>query len=179
MALAEPQHPEEIEAAQRAEKAKRLTHTHGAVWPDGRVTQHYCPPPDKGMVGRERGDVPLIWVNGAVQVTERWRKEGVRLLSEVCRDDGLPELYQRWRNAIALQGKVKITNHLELYPPTVLRLRREHSTGYQEGVVFDASTGEMVQATDAAKGDRIAGLLDASGVGRPDPSEKPAKAAKS
>lgn len=171
MALAEPQHPEEIEAAQRAEKAKRLAHTHGVVWPDGRVTQHYCPPPDKGLVGQERGDVPAIWINGSVQVTERWRKEGVRLLSDVCREDGVPELYKRWRDAIALAGKVKISNHLELYPPTVLRLRREHASGYQEGVVFDAATGKLVPSTDATKNDRVAGLLDASGVGRPDPSD--------
>lgn len=168
MSLTSPSHPEEIEAAKSKAKELRRQHTHGAVWPDGRVTEHFCPPPppNGGMVGPQSGDVPLVHMNGSVQVAFRWQKRGVRLLKDICDEDGVPELYQRWRDAILHRGKVEIRNYTAMYPPTVHRLRRESETGHREDMVFDGECG-LVKATPDAVANRVADLVDSAGIGRP------------
>jgi len=177
MSLAAPKHEEEIEAQKAAQEAKRLAHTYGAVWKDGRVTAHFVEPPKKGeIVGKQSGDVPLVWINGSVQVTERARKMGVRLFAEVCASDGCPEKADRWREAMRHAGKVAIRNVDELYPPTVHRLRREAATGVKEGMVYDASVGELVPATEDAMITRVAELAESAGIGTP--TREDAKAAK-
>lgn len=166
MSLAAPRHAEDIEEAKKLQAESRRRHTHGAVWPDGRVTEHHCPPPEKGVVGLQRGDVPLLWINGEVQVVARWAKRGVRLLSDVCKQDGVPERYLLWRDAITHRGKVAIRNYEALYPPTVHKLRRESAAGVSEDMVFDGVLG-LVPATPENMASRVADLAESAGVGRP------------
>lgn len=162
-----PKHAEEIEEAKRLEAQLRRDNTHAAVWPDGRVTEHFCPPPPNGVVGMQQGDCPLLWVNGSVQVVERWRKKGVRLFDDVCRDDGRPELIERRRSAALHRGKVEIRDYISLYPPTVLRLRRESESGVSSDMIFDSSSGELVKATPEIRANRVADLVESAGLGRP------------
>lgn len=171
MSLAEPKHPEAIEESKRISEALRRAHTHGAMWPDGRITEHFCPPPEKGVIGHQSGDTPLLWMNGRVQVVDRWARKGVRLFEDVCASDGVPELYPRWREAIAHRGKISIRNYTALYPPTVHRLRRESETGHREDVVFDGEQG-LIKATPDAVANRVADLVDSAGIGRPTKADR-------
>ena len=91
MSLAEPKHAEEIEAAKAAEKARRHRFTVGYVLPNGIVQAIVALPPEKGLIGKQRGDVPVVWINGAAQVTERHAAKGGKLLKEICEADGCPE----------------------------------------------------------------------------------------
>lgn len=178
MSLAEPKHEEEIEQAHAARKARRLRYTVGLVYPNGMVQSVVCYPPEKGILGQQKGDCPAIWMNGRAQITERWEKKGVRLLEDVCKADGCPEKYTRWREVIALGGKAEIRNVDDLYPPTVHRLRREAETGLVEGQIYDAATGQMIAVTPETMAKRVAELTDAAGIGRPtDDDRKAAKKA--
>lgn len=171
-----PMHAEEIEGKQSRERAERLRHTHGYVDASGDVSMHVVLPPEKGMLGQQKGDHPLLWMNGSVQVTDRHRKMGGRLLAEVCAADGCPEKYEMWKRAIGFRGKVEIRNYLDLYPPTVLKLRRESAAGVTLDQVFDAAVGGLVPVTEDVKARRVADLLDGAAVGRPTPEDR--KAAK-
>lgn len=176
MSMAEPKHAEEIEQAKAAQKARKLKYTVGYVLPNGIVQAVVALPPDKGLIGKQRGDVPVLWINGAAQVTERHAKLGGKLLQDICNEDGCPEKYKRWHDVIAYGGKIEVRNVEEIYPPTVMRMRREASRGTVEGMIYDATTGSLVPATEDAKASRVAELADAAGVGRPSPSDRQPKA---
>lgn len=171
-----PTHPEEVEQAEARERAESIRHMYGYVDKSGDVSIHIVKPPAKGPIGPQRGDSPLLWLNGAVQVVERHQKLGGRLLRDICIADGCPEKYDRWLKAVSLRGKVEIRNVEDLYPPTVHRLRRENASGVSLDMVFDAATGELVKSTDSSKAARVAELLDGAGVGKPTAEDR--KAAK-
>lgn len=177
MSLAEPKHAEEIEQAKAANKARKLKYTVGVVYPNGIVQAIVALPPDKGLIGKQRGDIPVLWINGAAQVTERHQAGGVQLLEDICKADGCPEKYKRWHDVIAYGGKVEVRNVEEVYPPTVMRMRRDAQRGTVEGMIYDAARGQLVPATDDAKAKRIAELADSAGLGRPTAEDR--KAAKS
>lgn len=176
MSSTAPKHEEEIEQANAREREEAMRHTYGYVDASGDVSMHVVLPPAKGPIGMMKGDCPLLWMNGSVQVVDRHAKLGGRLLSDMCKDDGVPELYARWKRAIDLRGKVEIRNYLDLYPPSVLARRAKHASGVSTDMVFDASTGELVKVTEDKKAERTAALLDSAGVGRPTPEDR--KAAK-
>jgi len=176
MSSTAPKHEEEIEQANKREREEAMRHTYGYVSACGNVSMHVVLPPAKGPIGLQKGDCPLLWMNGSVQVVDRHQKLGGRLLSDMCKEDGVPELYERWKRAIDLRGKVAIKNYLELYPPSVLARRARNAAGVSVDMVFDAATGELVPATEDKKAERVAGLLDDAGVGRPTPADR--KAAK-
>lgn len=176
-----PLPPEEIEKQQARERAEAIRHTYGYVNATGNVSQHVVLPPKNGeKLGTEKGDCPLLWINGSVQVVDRHKKLGGRLLEEVCITDLGPEKgaakYAMWKQAISHRGKVAIRNYLDLYPPTVLRLRAEAHSGVALDMVFDAAQGGLVKATEEVMASRVAGLLDGAGVGRPTADDR--KAAK-
>lgn len=179
-----PLPPEEIEKQQARERAEAIRHTYGYVNATGNVSQHVVLPPKNGeKMGLEKGDCPLLWMNGRVEVVERHRRMGGRLLEEICISDLGKEQgeakYALWKQAISYRGKVAIKNVLELYPPTVLRLRAESASGVALDMVFDAAQGGLVKATEEAMASRVAGLLDGAGVGRPTETDrKSAKEAK-
>lgn len=167
----------DIESLAAIEREEKLRHVYGYVDASGDVSEHIVLPPKKGgVIGAQKGDCPLLWVNGSVQVVDRHKKLGGQLLRDICVADGVPELYERWRKAVSLRGKVAIKNVDELYPPTVHRLRRQSASGVELDMVFDASTGELVKATEDRKAERVAALLDGTGVGRPTAEDR--KAAK-
>lgn len=172
MSTTVPKHPEEIEAAEKALAAEELRHTYGYVDKTGDVSHHVVFPPDKGPIGKQKGDCPLLWLNGSVQVVDRHKKMGGQLLEDMCKADGVPELYPRWKQAISLRGKVPIKNVLSLYPPSVLALRAQNAAGESIDKVFDAATGELVEATEDKKAARVAELLDAAGAGKPTPQDR-------
>jgi len=176
MSSTAPKHEEEIEQANAREREEALRHTYGYVDAGGDVSMHVVLPPTKGPIGMQKGDAPLLWMNGKVQVVERHAKMGGRLLSEMCAEDGVPELYARWKRAIDLRGKVEIKNYLSLYPPSVLARRAKTAAGASIDMVFDASTGELVKATEDKKAERVAALLDSTGAGKPTADDR--KAAK-
>jgi hypothetical protein len=165
-------HEEEIEQANKREREEAIRHTYGYVDASGDVSIHVVLPPKSGVVGLQRGDCPLLWVNGSVQVVARHQKLGGRLLRDVCIADGCPEKYAMWLKAVSMRGKVEIKNVLDLYPPTVLRLRKQAATGVSLDMVFDGATGELVPATEDLKAARIADLLDGNGVGRPTEADR-------
>lgn len=177
MSMAEPKHAEEIEQAKAAQKARKLKYTVGYVLPNGIVQAIVAMPPEKGLIGKQRGDIPVLWINGAAQVTERHAAMGGRLLEDICKADGCPEKYQRWHDVIAYGGKIEVRNVEEIYPPTVMRMRREAERGTVEGMIYDAAHGKLVPATDDAKARRVAELADSAGIGRPTAEDR--KAAKS
>lgn len=169
----QPQEVEEIEANKKRLAAEKIRYTVGVVWPDGRVTEHVVRPPrEKGaLVGEQFGDTPVVWMNGGPTVAKRYSDKGCRLLDEVCRADGCPEKYQQWREVLSLRGRVKIANVDDLYPPTVHALRRRSDAGVELDKVYIPGRG-LVDATEDAKADRTASLLDAAGIGVPTPSER-------
>lgn len=169
----------EIEGFQKKRAQDRLKHLYGCVWPDGRVTEHIVLPPKKGDVGPRRGDVPLGWFNGEVQVRKKYRRMGVRRFDDVCITD-LGEIegakkYKQWREAIGLRGRVEIKNPLELYPPSVLKMRREHASGVSEDMVFVPGQG-LVPATEERKAERVRDLLGSAEL--PEPTAEDRAAAK-
>lgn len=180
MSLAAPKHPEELEQARAASERMRQQYMVAIVSPRGEVDDIYCPPPTNGeLIGEQRGDVPVVWMDGRPRIVERWSKKGYSMFEDMCRADGMPHLIAQRREAVQLVGKVKIENPNDLYPPSVMRLRREASSGVREDKVYIPGRG-LVDATDDAKAERIAGLLDAAGEGMPTAADRDAakKAAK-
>lgn len=171
-----PTHPEEIEQVEARERMEKLRHVYGYVDAAGDVSEHIVLPPAKGPIGAQKGDCPLLWLNGSVQVVERHQKLGGRLLRDICIADGCPEKYDLWKKAVSLRGKVGIRNVDDLYPPTVHRLRAQSASGVELDMVFDAATGDLVKATEDRKAERVAALLDGAGIGKPTGEDR--KAAK-
>ncbi len=168
----------ELETHHKSIAADNLRHTHGCVWGDGRVTEHVCKPPKKGDVGTRFGDTPLLWMNGDVVVRKSFQKRyGCRRLIDVfIADFGEEEgkrRHQEWRNAISVRGKVEIKNPHALYPPSVMKMRREHATGVSEDQVFIPGQG-LVAATEDVRAERVAGLLGAAGLGEPTAEDRAA-----
>jgi hypothetical protein len=148
--------------------------THYAVWPDGRISEHLVKRPKEGLIGEQQGDVPLLWVNGSVQVTERYKAKGVRMLRDVFAADGEPERFEEYRQAIwaRMQGYA-IQEPEKLLPASVLRMRGEAATGVRTDKVFIPGQG-LVDATDDNKATRVSEVLASTGMGRPTPADREA-----
>lgn len=167
----------EIEAFKKQRADSKWKHTHGCVWPDGRVTEHHVPPPKKGDVGQRRGDVPLAWFNGEVMVRKRFKKLGCRRLEDVCiadlgQEQGAKK-YAMWKEALKHRRTVEIKNPADLYPPTVHKLRRENATGVSEDMVFIPDQG-LVPATEEMKAERTRTLLAAADLPLPTADDRAA-----
>jgi hypothetical protein len=167
----------EIEAFKKQRAESKWKHTHGCVWADGRVTEHHVPPPKKGDVGQRRGDVPLAWFNGEVMVRKRFKKLGCRRLEDVCIADLGAEAgakkYAMWKEALKHRRTVEIRNPDALYPPTVLKLRRENAAGVSEDMVFIPDQG-LVPATEEMKAERTKALLEAADLPVPTAEDRAA-----
>jgi hypothetical protein len=183
MALQPPMTAIELDKAKKNRLEEKANHTVGVVWPDGRVTEHVCPPPgEEDEDGQRHGDVPVRWVNGEPAIWKPYRRKGLRMLKEVCELDGVPEVYEAWREVVRARitrpGMPVRGDVMQIYPPSVARLREAHRAGgLSDGLAFVIGEGIT---EDPEIEERMAKRAVELGIGDPrkDPKAKPDKAAK-
>lgn len=154
--MQDPLDIEQIEANANATKKKIADNTHGVVAPNGVISEHYCPPPDKGKSeGEKTGDTVLRWINGRPMVEARWAEKGYVLYSELAEKDGEPEKAAMWHKAVSsrLMGFPIRGDVTKLYSRSVLQRRAEYQAGSASagGKAFDIESGELVDDPEAAK----------------------------
>lgn len=131
MTMQAPMAAKDLEQVKKTRLEDKARNTHFCVWPDGRVTEHVLDPPEEGDDGIKTGDSAMAWINGEPAIMKRNRKLGCRTLLSVCEADGVPEKYEELRQVVRARilGLPIRGNVEELYPPTVLELRKRHGAG--------------------------------------------------
>lgn len=183
MSMQAPSTDPELHEYKQKLKEQQIKWTVGVVWPDGRVTEHVCPPPAKkgSPNGETEGFVVVQWIEQKPRIRAEFENKGLRMLEDVCRADGVPQLYQVWKDTVRarIEGyRIQATSE-QIYPPTVLELRKRHASGdHVSGKVFIPGKG-LVDADEVDEADRLADKLESAGLGRPSPADrKGRKAAK-
>lgn len=178
MALQAPLTDPELHEYKEKLQEQQIKYTLGVVWPDGRVTEHVClPPAKKGAPnGEAEGFTVVQWIEKKPRIRAEFEDKGLRFLEDVCKADGVPEMYAVWKDTVRariLGYRIAATND-QIYPPTVLELRRRHDSGdHVSGKVFVPGKG-LVDAAEVDEAEKLADKLESAGLGRPTrPVKKP------
>jgi hypothetical protein len=181
MAMISPKTAIELEKHKKQRLEEQAEHTVGVVWPDGRVTEHLClPPGEEDEDGQKHGDVPVRWVNGEPAIWKPYKRRGLRTIKEVCESDGVPEVYEAYREVVRARitrpGMPVRGDVMKIYPPTVARLRDAHRAGgLSDGLAFVIGEGIV---EDPEVEDRMAKRAVELGIGDPRKDPKAKKSAK-
>lgn len=184
MSMQEPLDIAQIEANAQANKQLVANNTYGVVAPNGVISEHFCPPPDKGKSeGEKTGDTVLRWINGRPQVEQRWADKGYVLYDDLAKQDGEPEKAALWKKAVSsrLMGFQVRGDVNKLYSKSVLERRAAYKAGSAQagGKAFDIDAGGVVDDPEAARELMAKRIVETTGL---DPklveAEEKAKAAK-
>ncbi len=177
MSMQAPLDVEAIEENRKKSLELRAKHTIGVVHPNGVISEHFCPPPEKGKdEGPKTGDSMVRWINGEPQINKRMKNKGFVLYAELAERDGEPQKYEAWQKAVSsriLGLKLRGDIASSLYSKSILDRRARYEAGSVEagGLAYDVEKGEVVEDPEAARL-KMADRLKEIGVGDPLAEEK-------
>lgn len=143
MAMQAPSDDIDLENLQHVQELQRRRYTIGVVNPQGIVQEVVCAPDQFGKNSPQIGLEVVRMVESRIMLTSYGEAAGWTLLEQRCREDGCPEVYQRWRETVMArmdghQIDLPRVNPKDpssefdfssIYPPSVIEQRKKGTTG--------------------------------------------------